>query len=146
MTGLFFAVDPVWWIATFDTSSILISLALGVLLGLFFWIYHHFQNRPQPTYHLPPMVYSPIDTAHPDYASLTLIEIRKYLSYQYYPHHAIAHTPQDIASYISDASLIGIMRQLEHSEYTQTELSRDEKEDINRELNMKMDTKTKNKG
>jgi hypothetical protein len=73
-----------------------------------------------------------------NYASLTLIEIRRYLSYTYQPQHSWAHIPSQIATYTTDQSIMSIIEQLEHSEYTHTDLSRDEKEATNRELNMKM--------
>jgi hypothetical protein len=112
-------------------------------LGLFFFAYHHFQNHPQSTYHLPPATYNPIDTAHPDYAGLTLIEIRRYLTDTYLPRHSWAHTPSQIATYATDQGLIDIIRQLEQAEYAKKELTREEKEEINKELGIK--TKSQDK-
>jgi hypothetical protein len=73
-----------------------------------------------------------------NYAGLTLIEIRKYLSYTHQPQHSWAHIPTQIATYTKDRSIIDIIRKLEQAEYAKKELTQEEKEEINRELSMKM--------
>lgn len=79
-----------------------------------------------------------------NYAGLTLIEIRRYLAYIYQPQHSWAHIPSQIATYTTDQGLMDIILRLEQAEYAQRELTQEEKEEINRELDAK--TKTKNEG
>jgi hypothetical protein len=75
-----------------------------------------------------------------NYAELTLMEIRRYLTYTYQPQHSWAHIPSQIALYATDKSLTDIIWQLERSEYSKSELTAIEKEQINRELVVKLKT------
>ena len=85
-------------------------------------------------------IYHPIDTNMDAYAELTLMEIRKYLTYTYQPQHSWAHIPDRIAEYSADQELVSIIGQLERAEYSRQELTSDEKEQIQRELLMKIKT------
>jgi hypothetical protein len=75
-----------------------------------------------------------------NYAELTLVEIRRYLTYTYQPQHSWAHIPSQIASYTQDQILIDIIMSLERSEYSKSELTAIEKEQINRELVVQLKT------
>jgi hypothetical protein len=75
-----------------------------------------------------------------NYAELTLIEIRRYLTHTYQPRHSWAHTPSRIAEYTTDPRLIAIVEQLERSEYSKSTMTAIEKEQINRELGTKLNT------
>ena len=133
MTGLFFAVDPVWWIGSIHLSSLAIALGAGLLVWLWLW----YRDRPRqliPKQRTQPYQYHPTDSSIENYAELTLIEIRKYLTYTYRPHHSWAHVPDRIAIYTQDPRLVAIIEQLERAEYSREDLTIDEKEQINREL------------
>jgi hypothetical protein len=73
-----------------------------------------------------------------NYAELTLVEIRRYLTYTYQPQHSWAHIPSQIGKYATDKNLTDIIWQLERSEYSKSELTAIEKEQINRELVVKL--------
>ncbi len=62
--------------------------------------------------------FNAIDPVDQKYAEKTLIQIRKYLTYQYIPIHSWAHTPHDILKYSTNIQLINIIQQLEKIEYT----------------------------
>ena len=69
-----------------------------------------------------------------------LIEIRRYLTYHYPPAHSWAHISRDIGKYATDTRLIAIIEQLERAEYSKQGLTIDEKEQISRELGIKLKT------
>lgn len=142
MTGVFFAVHPVWWVAPIALSSILIALLSGGAVGLLWWIYSGYrarwfrwaemsQQRTRYSYHR-------VDISRDDYAELMLIEIRRYLTYTYQPQHSWAHIPERIASYTQDARLIEIVRTLEQVQYSKQDLTNTEKETLNNELSIKL--------
>ncbi len=66
-----------------------------------------------------------IDPVDPKYAEKTLIQIRKYLTYQYVPIHSWAHTPHDILKYSTNIQLINIIQELEKIEYTNHLIEKD---------------------
>ncbi len=63
-------------------------------------------------------IFNAIDPLDSAYAQKTLIQIRRYLTYQYLPSHSWAHTPHDIMKYLNNTQLINIIQQLEKIEYT----------------------------
>ncbi|MBC7498832.1 hypothetical protein H7170_04280 [Candidatus Gracilibacteria bacterium] len=139
MTGLFFAVDPIWWIGTLHLSSVWIAISVGLIIGLGLWYRDRttgvvqVQERESYTYH-------PMDVSVENYAELTLREIRRYLTYRYQPQHSWAHIPSQIDKYATDKSLTDIIGQLERSEYSKSTMTAIEKEQINRELVVKLKT------
>lgn len=81
-----------------------------------------------------------MDVSVENYAELTLREIRRYLTYRYQPQHSWAHIPSQIDKYATDKSLTDIIGQLERSEYSKSTMTAIEKEQINRELVVKLKT------
>ena len=139
MTGLFFAVDPVWWIWSIHLSS----LAMALSTGIFVWLWLWYRDRPRqliPIQWTSPYQYHPTDPSWANYAELTLIEIRRYLTYTHQPEHSWAHIPGRIASYSQEPRLMEIIEQLERAEYSRQDLTVDEKEQISRELTVKLKT------
>ncbi len=133
MEGLFFVVDPIWWIAPLHLSSLIIALLTGVIVGL----YILYRGRPRssvPIHRSISYRFHPVSPIDPSYAEKLLIEIRKYLTYHYQPIHSWAHISRDIEKYSTDTRLIAIIEQLEHTVYSGKELTREEIESIQSEL------------
>lgn len=84
MEGLFFALDPIWWIIPLHFSSVVIALSCGILFAVYLWYRHRtvsVQLQRVPV--LQRYEFHHIDDTDPNYAEKTLIEIRKYLSYHH---------------------------------------------------------------
>lgn len=58
--------------------------------------------------------------------------------YRFEPANSWAHIPNDIRKYCDDPQLVEIITQLEHAEYTNTDIRKETQEIINRELIKKL--------
>lgn len=139
MEGLFFVVDPVWWSNPIQMTSVFSALIWGCILGIYLW-YKNKSENPKIEAHPQKYDFHPISTSDPEYAEKTLNEIRKYLAYNYTPHHSWAHILDDIKSYSNDTRLIDIIKQLENIEYSHENMSYTELNSINIELTKKIQT------
>ena len=159
MEGLFFAIDPVWWITPIHLSSLSITLSAGILMWLTTFLYskRSSKNPPSPLRYNSPLEvrtqklyqggtptlrfeFMSIDPNIGNYAELTLIEIRRYLASTHQPYHSWAHVPAHIAKYTTDNRLMEIIIELEQVEYSEQDITINEKEQINRELVIKLKT------
>ncbi len=139
MEGLFFAVEPIWWIVPIDLTSIFITLLWGIFLIFILWYKNSKKNEVLLIWNkLKKYHFQPQNTDNRNYAEQTLIEIRKYLTYKFEPENSWAHLPIDIKKYSHDTQLDNIIEQLEHAEYTNTVLPKETQENINRELIKKL--------
>lgn len=139
MEELFFVVDPVWWINSIQTTSILIALIWGGILGIYL-SFSHKKGSTEIEYENPKYHFKPIQTSDPEYAGKTLDEIRKYLAYRYNPNHCWAHILDEIQAYSKDTRLIEIIKQLESIEYSHENINHTELNAINLELIKKLQT------
>lgn len=139
MEGLFFVVDPVWWINSIQTTSILFALIWGSILGIYL-SFNSKKGSAEVEYKQPPYHFNPVLTSDPAYAEKTLDEIRKYLTYRYNPNHCWAHILDEIQTYSNDSKLIEIIKQLEKIEYSHENMGHTELNTINIELTKKFQT------
>lgn len=133
MEGLFFVIDPVWWIGSISLASIVISITWSSLVGFFLFY------RNLPKWDISRVTdstdwYNLINPNDSLFIEKTLTEIRHNIAQRYFPKHTWAHLPDDMKSYITDPWLIDIIRQLEWIEYTGKNIEIQEKELINNQL------------
>jgi hypothetical protein len=114
MSELLFQNELISWTSPWISS---LSLSVGVfvcILSLIAW------NKYKKNYTPPKMLhpYLKIWESDSDYVSKTLESLKEYLLERKSPHHVTAHTADEIARYIDDNELEGIIHELEHIEYS----------------------------
>ena len=130
MEGLFFVIDQIW---------ILYPTIMGyfILSILLWYVYYLLYAKKDNTYILQNPTYITYNPIHPNdilFIEKTLFEIRNYISKKYLPKHTWAHTPKEITEYITNISIIHIIKNLEHKEYLWLPISMEEATDINNQL------------
>ncbi|MBX9809020.1 hypothetical protein K2X92_01360 [Candidatus Gracilibacteria bacterium] len=131
MEGLFFVINQVWILHSMNVGYFILSIILG------YGIYRLYIKKKlniviceKPN----TIGYTPVDTNDSRFIEKTLLEIRSYLSKKYLPEHTWAHTPNEIKKYITDPSLIQLIKELEHKEYTGLIPDSNETKSINTQL------------
>lgn len=133
MEGLFFVIDPIWWVWSLSTVSLMVAVFVGILFAYFLYRKNH-HRIIVPWDVIMKYDYHHINPADEQYIEKTLQEIRKYCANKYSPKHSWAHIPDDIKEYVDNTDIIRIIELLEEYEYTGKILDISEKELINREL------------
>lgn len=114
MQELLYQNELIVWTSPWISSLI---LSVGTFLCIFSWI---LWNKYKKSY-TPPKILHPyikISESDSDYVSKTLSSLKEYLLERKSPHHVTAHTADEIATYIDDSELEGIIHELEHIEYS----------------------------
>lgn len=137
MEGIFFAINEIWWLNPIAWWSILLSLIWGIciIVSLEYKVQKKKWKEIRP---LQQYSFKTIDSADPDYAQKTLLNIRKYLAHQYEPRHSWAHIPLDIQKYTNDSELIDIIEKLEKIEFSGKVIESNIQESINQALIKKL--------
>lgn len=137
MEGFLFIVGPIWWNEQLPIISILIASTLAMML-----VVHRFLKKI-----LPPSNGREEDfifTAEKDqlWNEKTIERLRSYLASIYFPTNTKAHTTKEIKQYLDNHELVSLLERIEHAEYNNEVIQRDERISINKRLSEILPTLT----
>lgn len=114
MQELLFQNSLIVWISPWISSLV---FSIGVFVCILSWgLWSRYKKNHTPPKILHP--YNKITESDPDYIPKTLSSLKEYLLERKSPHHVMAHTADEIATYIDDNELESIIHELEHIEYS----------------------------